>query len=138
MKNNALLLIVVVVLILGGGYLFFKNQKLNQSPTQSGQPAAIAPQTSNSVKEISMTAKKFAFDPSEIRVKQGETVRLKIKSLDVIHGFALPDFNVDQQLEPGKEVTVEFVADKKGTFIFMCSVLCGSGHSDMKGTLVVE
>jgi len=136
MKNNSLLLVVVVVLVLGGGYLYLKNQKsVNPSPTQTQQ---VTPQTSNQVKEITMTAKKFQFDPSEIRVKQGETVRLKITSTDVTHGFSLPDFNVDQQLEPGKEITVEFVADKKGTFTFMCSVLCGAGHKDMKGSLIVE
>lgn len=132
---NKLFLLVIVVLVLGGGYWYMQNQKQNTpSPTPIGQ--AVAPIAM--IKEFSMTAKKFEFDPAEITVKQGETVRLKITSLDVTHGFSLPDFNVDQQLEPDKEVTVEFVADKKGTFTFSCSVLCGAGHKEMKGTLTVE
>lgn len=90
------------------------------------------------VVEISMTAKRWEFEPGTITVKKGQKVKLNIKSVDVTHGFALPDFGVSQRLEPGKEVTVEFTADKKGTFTFFCNVACGSGHSGMKGTLVVE
>ncbi len=123
MKNNSLILVVVIVLVLGGGYLYLTNQKQVIQPTP---------------KEFSMTAKRWAFEPSEIRVKEGDTARLKVKSIDVTHGFSLPDFNVDEKLEPGKEITVEFVANKKGTFTFFCSVFCGEGHKDMKGTLVVE
>ncbi len=132
MKNNSLFLIVVVVLIIGGGYFYFTNQK------QVVQPTPKIEKKQESVKEFAMTVKQWAFDPSEIRVKQGETVRLKVKSIDVAHGFSLPDFNVDERLEPGTEVAVEFVANKKGTFTFFCSVLCGQGHKDMKGALVVE
>ncbi len=132
MKNNSLVLIVVIVLVFGGGYLYLKNQK------QVAQPTPKMEQKQESVKEFSMTAKQWAFNPSEIRVKAGDTVRLKVKSIDVTHGFSLPDFNVDERLEPGKEISVEFIANKKGTFTFFCSVLCGEGHRDMKGTLVVE
>ena len=136
MKNNVLFLVIVLLLILGGGYVYMKNQaSMNPSSNQTQQTVSQAP---NKVKEITMTAKKFQFDPSEITVKQGETVRLKITSLDVTHGFSLPDFNIDQQLEAGKEVTVEFVPDKKGTFTFSCSVMCGAEHRNMKGTLTVE
>jgi cytochrome c oxidase subunit II len=37
----------------------------------------------------------------------------------------------------GEPVTLEFVADKAGTFGFSCSEYCGSGHSSMRGRLVV-
>lgn len=94
--------------------------------------------TDSEVVEIDMTAKQWEFDPGTITVKQGQKVKLNIKSIDVAHGFALPDFGVSQRLDPGKEVTVEFTADKKGTFTFFCNVVCGAGHRDMKGALVVE
>jgi len=35
------------------------------------------------------------------------------------HGFAINEFNVNERLEPGKTVIVEFVADKTGTFSFL-------------------
>ena len=88
--------------------------------------------------EIDITAKKFQFTPSAITVRQGQKVKLNIRSLDVTHGFSLPDYNILERIVPGKPVTVEFVADKKGTFTFFCSVYCGSGHGAMKGQLIIE
>ncbi len=97
-----------------------------------GSPATIA------TKRFDVTARQFEFEPGTIEVNQGDVVILKIKSIDVDHGFALPDFGVSQYLESGKDVSVQFTADKKGTFTFFCNVLCGSGHDSMKGTLVVK
>ena len=90
------------------------------------------------VVEVSMTARQFAFEPAVVRVKQGQTVRLKVKSVDVAHGIAIPDFGINEVLEPNKEVVIEFRADKKGSFPFLCSVFCGAGHSQMRGQIVVE
>ncbi|MDP7323160.1 MAG: cupredoxin domain-containing protein, partial [Candidatus Woesearchaeota archaeon] len=73
-----------------------------------------------------------------IEVNQGDTVVIKVKSIDVPHGLAIPDYGIRQRLDPGKEEIVEFVADKKGTFGFFCSVSCGSGHRGMTGELVVS
>jgi len=107
------------------------------TPTPLSTPSP-SPSPQGQVKEFSITARQYDFQPSTITVKKGDLVKLKITSLDVTHGFSLPDFNVNANLEPGKETTVEFTADKAGSFTFFCSVFCGSGHSEMKGTLVVE
>ena len=85
-----------------------------------------------------MTAKKFEFDPSVIRVKKGEKVRLIITATDHDHGFKLDTFDVNQVLKKGDPTTIEFTADKVGEFEFKCSVYCGMGHRKMKGKLVVE
>ena len=113
-----------------------ENQPADTKPSDSTGPTDSEPVSS--VKEFSMTAKQWSFEPSEIKVKKGDQVKLTIKSIDVSHGFNLPDFNVDSQLEPNKETVVEFTADRTGTFTFFCNVFCGSGHSSMAGTLVVE
>jgi cytochrome c oxidase subunit 2 len=89
------------------------------------------------VVDIKMTAKQFEFSPSTITVKKGETVKLTVTSEDVQHGLSIPDFGVSLSLSPGVPATATFVADKTGTFQFMCNNFCGSGHSGMKGTLVV-
>lgn len=99
---------------------------------------AIDNPSTGELKEFSMIAKQFEFVPNSITVNEGDTVRIKVKSIDVQHGFRLPAFGVDEVLEPNKEVTVEFVVDKKGTFPFSCSVPCGSGHGAMTGEIVVE
>ena len=83
--------------------------------------------------EINVTAKKYEFDPSTIKVKQGNHVRLVITALDHDHGFKLEAFNIDQLLKKGEAVPIEFSADKAGTFPFECSHFCGLGHKRMKG-----
>jgi cytochrome c oxidase subunit 2 len=88
--------------------------------------------------EIKVTAKKYEFKPSAIKVKQGDHVRLVVTALDHDHGFKLEAFNIDQLLKKGEAVTIEFTADKAGTFPFECSHFCGLGHKRMKGELVVE
>lgn len=71
-------------------------------------------------------------------MKLGDVVKLVITSIDVKHGIAIPDFNISQQLEPGTTTTVEFTANKAGTFGFFCNMFCGEGHWEMTGTLIVE
>lgn len=90
------------------------------------------------VREISMTVRSFEFVPSEVRVKEGERVRLVITNEDVPHGIAIPAFNVNQHIDEGGTATVEFTADKAGEYPFFCNVFCGSGHRDMRGSLIVE
>jgi len=99
-----------------------------------GQDAAA----SLAAREIKVTAKKYRFDPNPITLKKGEHVKLIITALDHDHGFKLDAFNINQKIEKGTSATVEFTADKAGTFPFQCSNFCGLGHSKMKGTLVVE
>ncbi|MBI2853400.1 MAG: cupredoxin domain-containing protein [Chloroflexi bacterium] len=82
------------------------------------------------------------FHPREIRVKLGQPIRLKLSTEDVTHGFLLPEFNVQSDpITPGKLVTVEFVADKEGTFPFYCNVHYNvhydEDHSPMSGEIIV-
>lgn len=90
------------------------------------------------LKKFDISARKWEFEPDTIVVNKGDMVKLSITSEDVTHGFSLMAFDINEDLEPGETVNVEFVADKRGTFTFSCSVYCGSGHGGMKGTLIVE
>jgi len=89
-------------------------------------------------KIIYLEAKRFSFSPDTIKVKMGEKIKIIARTIDVEHGFALPEFNVNSDIEPGKKEVIEFTADKKGAFHFICSVYCGPGHGAMRGTLIVE
>lgn len=95
------------------------------------------PTTGGEVREFEMTAQQWEFIPSTITVNKGDIVKLHITSIDVAHGFGLPDFGINERLEPEKTVDVEFVADKTGTFTFTCTVFCGFSHGRMKGQLIV-
>ncbi len=93
---------------------------------------------SGETKEFNILAKQWQFSPGEIEVNKGDKVILNIKSIDVTHGVAIPNFGINEVLSPGKEVRIEFIADKEGTFYFSCSVSCGAGHSGMRGKIVVN
>lgn len=119
----------------------FKNTSVMmkaEAPPSKDTKTKINTQINMNVREIAMTAKQWEFIPSNITVNKGDKVRLIITNTDVAHGFSLSQFNVRQRLEAGKTTTVEFTADTSGTFTFFCSVLCGIGHTDMKGTLIVK
>ena len=108
-----------------------------QAPTGDVQSVEeTAP--SGQVKEFKMTAKQFAFEPSTIEVNKGDRVRLIVTSIDVPHGIAIPEYGINERLDPGQPKTIEFTAEKEGTFTAFCSVFCGSGHSNMKGKIVVK
>ena len=89
-------------------------------------------------KEFKIVAKQFSFEPESIEVDKGDKVRLIVTSADVPHGFAILEYGINERLNPGEHVTIEFTADKEGTFTAFCSVFCGSGHLGMKGKLIVK
>ena len=127
-------IIVVLVIFLG----IYRFQQVSTSQIMKTTESTKEENQNLQVREIRVRAFQFSFDPKEIRVKEGERVRLIITSEDVPHGFSLPDFGINEYLAPGKETIVEFTANKKGTFEFRCSVFCGTGHSNMRGVLIVE
>lgn len=106
------------------------------------RPDEIAPvKASGNMVEIQMRVleNQWTFEPNDIHVKAGDTVRLHIFNEDTYdHGFALETFGVNRRLFPKRETTVEFVASKEGSFGFYCSVPCGEGHYDQTGVLTVE
>jgi len=89
-------------------------------------------------KEFDVIAKKWSFSPSTIIVNEGDNVILNVRSIDVNHGLAIPKLGINEFLSPGDTVKIEFVANKKGTYIFACSVSCGAGHTGMQGKIVVN
>ncbi len=108
------------------------NETRQANKTTQTEPGAPA------VKEFNVTAKRFEFNPAEITVNKGDMVRLRLTSLDAVHGFALGAYDINQRIEPGKTTVIEFNATKEGTFPFICNVYCGAGHPGMKGILIVQ
>ena len=93
------------------------------------------PESSDVVIEIS--SKQWEFEPSEIQVKQGQSVTLKITSTDISHGFALEEYSIYAFVTPGDVVEINFIANRVGVFEFFCNVFCGEGHSKHRGNLIV-
>ena len=93
-----------------------------------------------SEQRIKMTAQKYRFEPETIKVPIDTHVFIEIESLDVIHGFNIERYGIDNEI-PAKgkgTVTVEFYTRERGTYKFKCSHLCGIKHPWMNGELVVE
>lgn len=90
------------------------------------------------VKTIAVEARQFKFTPSILTVNQGDIVQIVLTSADVTHGFYLKDFKVNTTITKGEKKFIEFVADKKGAFPFLCSVYCGIGHHEMNGVFNVK
>src|ERR1700678_248691 len=135
--NNVSRIICLLVL---GGFAVAVDFARPASPTQADQGVQV----------IEVTAKKYEYSPSTVRVKLGAKVRLKITSLDRTHGFKInlyPDgaeakgdpgliFGSAEdcfKIEPGAPTVVEFVARTVGTYSFHCCNRCGLGHGGMKG-----
>ena len=71
--------------------------------------------------------------------QQGETVRIRLTSEDVTHGFYVPDLDINAgPFSPGTFKLVECTADRTGTFKFYCNILCSPEHGSMVGTIIVE
>jgi len=89
---------------------------------------------------MDVTAERFAFTPSEFRVKAGTPVEIRLRSDDTNHGFRILDTDVNVRIpKRGKGfVTVTFQPPRAGRYVFECSKLCGAGHSFMRGTVIVE
>jgi cytochrome c oxidase subunit 2 len=100
----------------------------------AGAPAAGADATD---RVVSVTARRFSYNPSVIELELGVPVIIELTSLDRQHGFNIPDLGLRADVEPGKTVRVRIVPEKVGTFDFHCDVFCGSGHEEMAGRIVV-
>jgi plastocyanin len=101
-------------------------------------PTAQAAAPASSVKAFTVTGNNFAFDLKEMKVKKGDRVRVTFKNAEGFHDWRLDEFTAaTQKLQAAQEETVEFVADKAGTFEYYCSV--GKHRAmGMKGNLIVE
>lgn len=74
----------------------------------------------------------------ELHVPVDRPVRLMMSSADVLHSFFVPEFRVKQDVLPDRYSSVWFTATRQDTFTVYCTEYCGTAHSGMLATLVVE
>ena len=96
----------------------------------------------NGIAKVYITMEHFKFNPSVVKIKKGEKVKIIATNidtgLDVSHGFALQEYGINLIAGAGETVEAEFVADKAGMFTSFCSMFCGPLHLEMTGVLIVE
>jgi cytochrome c oxidase subunit II len=95
---------------------------------ESNLGTAIEPDGSVTVRII---AEQYDFVPPCVRVPAGTPVKFRLTSADVVHGFLLPDTNVNTMVVPGfvAEVRTSFAAP--GQYAMPCDEFCGLGHHAM-------
>lgn len=87
---------------------------------------------------VEITAKRFAFSPDKITLKKGQTVKLRLHSEDVTHGFFLRPLKLDEEIPAGETTEVIVTPQQAGTFTTICDHFCGANHGNMNMTIVVE
>ena len=83
---------------------------------------------------VVINAKRFEFSPSEVHIKRGVPVTIRLVSTDRKHGLSSKALGLE--LDGNDEVTI--TPATAGTFHAICDHYCGSGHGNMKMTFVVE
>lgn len=153
---NKVLIGALVIVLLGGGALLVMNSQKNasdnqvskevkiESPTEaveedktatdSVSPAMVKAET----KTFEVVGEPFFFSVKEMRVKQGDTVKVVFTNKQGFHDWVIDEFGgKTKQLAAGQSETIEFVADKKGTFEYYCSVGAHRANG-MVGKLIVQ
>jgi len=74
----------------------------------------------------------------EAHVPIDRPVNFLLRSTDVLHDFAVPQFRVKMDLVPGIVSYVWLTPERIGSYELLCEELCGVGHHTMRGRVVVE
>jgi len=74
----------------------------------------------------------------EVHLPIGKPVKVLLRSKDVLHNFAVPQFRVKMDMVPGMVPYIWFTPTRSGKFDILCQELCGTGHFVMRGKFVVE
>ena len=80
---------------------------LDEKPVGAAEPRVVR-----------ISARRFSYTPSEIRLKKGEPVVLELISEDRVHGFNLSAFGIRKDIVPKEITRVAFTPDKAGSFPF--------------------
>jgi len=137
MNKSNLIFGLVIVLVVGG--IVYATAPKQTSTNNSGKETSISSSSqamvekdsakssselmTKNIKEINMEAGSFYYKPNTITVKKGETVKIVMHSVSMMHDFNIDELNVRMPIvKNGDTGTVEFTADKVGTFEYYCSV----------------
>ncbi len=73
----------------------------------------------------------------DLHLKLDQPVKVLLRSTDVLHNFYVPEFRAKMDFVPGMVTFFWFTPTRTGTFDVLCAELCGVGHAQMRGKVVV-
>jgi cytochrome c oxidase subunit 2 len=96
---------------------------------------------------VNVTERQFAFEFSYpeagnkvspvLYLPKGRPVVFKLRSLDVVHSFFVPEFSEKLDAVPGITTTLRVTPTRLGLYPAECTELCGAGHSLMRASVYV-
>ena len=108
-----------------------------QSQGTSYAPSGGLEQAPNR-REFTVTAKDYHFSPDRLEVSQDDLVKVTVRSEDVAYSVTIDEYRVSKRVPAGGTTTLEFRADRAGTFPFYSNLTNDSRHGSTKGQLVVR
>lgn len=75
---------------------------------------------------------------NEVHLPLNKPVKVLLRSHDVLHDFFVPQFRARMNIVPGQVASFWFTPTERGRYEAMCAQLCGVGHPNMRGTVIVE
>ena len=106
-----------------------------------GYQFGLRPALARGVQEVEIVGRlpqDGGWSAETVRVEVGKPVRLRVTSVDVVHGFAIGKLGIDAGwIYPGQPKVVEFTPQRAGRYTFYCTTWCSDGHWRMRGTLEV-
>ncbi|RLD67191.1 MAG: cytochrome c oxidase subunit II [Bacteroidetes bacterium] len=77
----------------------------------------------------------FEYDNGKVTdtlvVPLDKAVKLNLFSKDVIHSLYIPAFRIKEDMVPGRDNWMWFIAQQEGTYNILCAEYCGDRHSYM-------
>jgi cytochrome c oxidase subunit II len=123
-----------LVLLLVGTGIFLAANPLVRRVLAASSPQDQAPTR----RQFTLTARDYSFSPNRVEATQDDLIKLTVQSADVAYGFAIDDYRLSRRVPAGGSTTIEFRADRPGTFPFYSNLSNDSRHSQMRGQLVVR
>jgi cytochrome c oxidase subunit 2 len=123
-------LFVFVVIFFWGAVVFFKERT---PPADATEVYVVAKQWMWKLEHAEGQR-----EINELHVPVGRDVKMIMTSQDVIHSFFIPAFRIKQDVVPGRYTVAWFRATKPGTYHLFCAEYCGTQHSGMIGSIVVQ
>jgi plastocyanin len=132
-----------VVVLLGAGACLLAGPALVRLFAQSSAVAAEETAQARGQdqvpnrREFSITAEDFRFSPDRLEVTQDDLVRLTVTSRDIAYSVTIDEYRLSRRVPAGGSTTLEFRADRTGTFTFY-SDMSDARHQRARGSLVVR
>jgi cytochrome c oxidase subunit 2 len=76
-------------------------------------------------------------EADDLHLQLNKPVKVLLRSTDVLHNFYVPEFRGKMDLIPGSVTYFWLTPTRTGTFDILCAELCGVGHAQMRGAVVV-